>query len=286
MTELWKRVTKLRLFQRFWLVVSNPRDKTTGLQDEAAGSYIEASGSHNVAAGPRDEISGSKAEVVEPQDESSQTGIKTWRSQYAASEVENESLRRSSGIERNHYSAPWAPGVWRRAVRAYESGWRRPPMPRRRVILRDEGPVKSAEQLQSILGIRELPPTTRSHRILLDDNDPNKPKGEPVRLSLIGATEYILLYDLTDGEELSVWYESKKRSAWDVYSLKEGIEREGLWAWTQLRAAGALRSTEGTEGSEGMEELRNSENSEILGIPEDMEKPGQADQPEGSKVTD
>ena len=204
MTDLRKRAAKSQLVRTHWPVVARS-------QDEALRPANSTSGLLNGFAGPQNE-------TLESQDASPQPNSET---------------------EKRRYSPPWTLGDWRQAELAREAGWRG--FRRRfRVVLRNEGPITSAEQLQNFLGIAELPPTTWSHRILDNDNDPDNPKGEPIQLGIISGFGMAVLRELADGEERNVWDEGEKGSAWEAYSLKEGVERESLGAWMRLRDNGEL----------------------------------------------
>ncbi|MBE3043780.1 hypothetical protein IMZ48_14645 [Candidatus Bathyarchaeota archaeon] len=110
----------------------------------------------------------------------------------------------------------WAPGAWE-AARKY---WRNPDRePRFPIIIDEASLIKSPKYLQEVLDLPEAPAPRETNKMMPPPDDYQQ-SGEKVVICDIDMGQSATLRDVTDGEDILVWFGDKRRNAWYARSLK------------------------------------------------------------------
>lgn len=125
-------------------------------------------------------------------------------------------LAKSKIESQQRYTSPWAPGVWAAAAAAYKSGWTMPET-RYPILISPDSPISSPEKLQQLADLPLLPELTTAIKTeMYDDSNP-----EEVQICDINWDQYLRLQDLTEGEDIIVWFQDTKRACWVAQSIKK-----------------------------------------------------------------
>lgn len=123
--------------------------------------------------------------------------------------------------------SPWSKETWQAAAAARAAGIVEPER-RFPIITSSTGPLTTPQKLQEIAGLSSLPDvqwTTRAsildpdEKVEIRDSDAKKP--EKVQYCDVIRDQLQRVREYSDGENVIVWFQGKKRHAWLAHSMRQ-----------------------------------------------------------------
>lgn len=121
---------------------------------------------------------------------------------------------------------PWPPEAWHaareRAMLGVVEPERRFPV----IITSSTGPFTTPEKLQEVADLPSVPEVKRTTMTSLLEDEAKELEKEEVQYCDVNWEQLVRVYDYSEGEDVIVWFQEKKRFAWLAQSVNTG-ETEG-----------------------------------------------------------
>lgn len=122
-------------------------------------------------------------------------------------------------------SAPWSKETWQAAGEAFRAGVVEPERRFPIIITSSTGPFPTPQKLQEVAGLQSLPDVQLMTMASWDDSagsrgtDSKKP--EEVRYCEVNLDQLSRVKEYSDGKDVLVWFQGKRRFAWLAHSVKQ-----------------------------------------------------------------